>query len=85
MNAKLTLTNGKEVWTEDIKCPICKEQMLYDRNESDIPKTETYLENMTRPFEGVQTRQTHYYKSVFKCPKRCCSIKLEHNVDELIM
>ena len=38
MNAKLTLTNGKEVWTEDIKCP-----------------------------------------------KRCCSIKLEHNTDELIM
>lgn len=85
MESLLILENRRKIRIEDIKCPICGEQMTLHNGECSFGDSELYRRPMSPPFVGYQTRQRNEYESVFKCPDDCCEVKIKHFTDELVM
>ena len=83
----LKLANNKTISTKDIKCPICGELMEIDYSEVDCynSRSSIYLEPMPSPFKGTLVKQRDEYTTRFKCPNKCCQLKVEHYIEDIIV
>lgn len=91
VKAEFKLANGRTFMTEQIKCPICAAKMEMAQMTT-LPRNELRLRDCTPPScatvcESVNTycESVNTYESVMQCPNRCCTLKFEHEVTQVVV